>query len=452
MTPSMISMLLWAPFAFVMLIAGLIFISAGYKKGLFTALFSLVATLLAVIASLPLANLLGEILGELLASVISQSDTYSAFVPVIAGVTKGVASVVLFGLLFFFITLVLKLLMQVIVGRRVEKTGGAMRAGGVVVRALDTVLYTLLLLLPLYGTLGVYGPTATMAVELLESAEELGDGSGSMSEVYAILKTVTDHPLVSVTTSTPITVVYDELAAFELDGGKVSPVEMMKTATEFSEKIGRVLEENNEDLEKDLTELIDFMDDAVLDAEWSYAICMSAFDEISSSVQSQIPEEEKNSEYGQMVLRVLDDLGGITQKEYKKIGASGLDFLQAYLNALAEEGRSLTDEGVTDAFFEKHGLFRLLGEVCNTTSRMADLRTLYYTACAQDFCGSQNAAADLFLSAYEEAPSQRDDVILADGRIMAHFVFISDDCTKKELFLAHPFFGSEAFHRAGIET
>jgi len=447
MTSSMISMILWAPFVLVMLIAGLIFITAGYKKGLYTALFSLIATVLSLFASLPLANLLGEVLGELLVTVLSLGEELGALAPMIAGVAKGIASVVLFGLLFFFITLVLKLLMQLIVGRHVEKQGAVMCAGGVVVRVVDTVLYSLLLLLPLYGTLGVYGPTASTAVELLESSGKLGDRWEGAEDVRVVLETLTEHPLVIFTAATPAAQVYDELASFDVNDTTVSPVELMKTAAELSEKIKNVLEKDNRNLEKDLEDLIAFMDSEVLDADWTYAICMSAFEEVGDAVRQRIPAEEKNTEYGLMVDRILNSLGEMNKREFKKIGSSGLTFVGEYLRALSAEGFSLGAK-VTDDFFVRHDLFRLLGETFHSTKRMAEIRTLYCTSYAQHYYSQNSNAVSQFLRDCREEPSDREDVILADGRLMAHLAFISDDCTMESLFRQHPYFGDAAFDRA----
>ena len=131
--------------------------------------------------------------------------------------------------------MILKTLMQWTLGRLVEKKSSGMAVGGAAVRLVDTLIYTLLLLLPLYGTLGVYGPTAVMAVELVSTEGELGDGSGSMGSLYSILKTVSEHPLVTLTTAGPVVRVYEELSSFDVGDTKVSPVEMMKTATELSE-------------------------------------------------------------------------------------------------------------------------------------------------------------------------------------------------------------------------
>ena len=117
----MISLALWAPFAIVVVIAGLIFITNGCKKGLYTALLSFLATILSAIASLPLANWLGKILGEKLVSLLDLGTAARTFAPVIAGAVKGITAVVLFGVLFFFITMILKCLMQWTLGRLVKK-------------------------------------------------------------------------------------------------------------------------------------------------------------------------------------------------------------------------------------------------------------------------------------------------------------------------------------------
>ena len=453
---SMISLLLWIPFGFVLLIAGMIFISAGYKKGVFTAIFSIFATVFAALASLFLAGVAGGILGNILSGKILDAVDLgrwsSAFSSVLSGMIKGVVSVLLFGILFFLLTMIFKLVMYLCGGRLVKKECGWSRAGGVIVRVLDTVLYTLLLLLPLYGTLGVYAPVAVTAVEMLMTQEDQDaqePASAPQSELVSFLQSLAEHPLVSAATTKPMTAVYGQLSSFDVNDTEVSPVELMQTTKTLSEKIKLIMEKDNPDLEKDLADLTEFVEDSVLEAEWSYAMCMGIFDEVDRYMREEIektPRDEQNEEYVETVTKVLDSIAEIDRAEYKKLGKEGISFVKEYLNALAKSELSLKDE-LTDAFFYENGLFLALGEVLNASERMAEFRTLYYTSAAQSFFGS-GAKADLFLANYQDQVYRNREVMEADGRILAHLLFLDDECEGRDLFKAHPLFGEAAFERA----
>jgi hypothetical protein len=118
---------------------------------------------------------------------------------------QAILAVVFFAGIFFVITFVLKLIGSIVTKKiavfDVEHKG--LKWGGLGVRAVDAVLYTILLLLPLYGTIGAYAPTAQSVLSLV--------GGEETAVISQYLNAVTKHPMVAVTGNSLFGGVYNGL-------------------------------------------------------------------------------------------------------------------------------------------------------------------------------------------------------------------------------------------------
>ncbi|MBQ4323029.1 MAG: CvpA family protein, partial [Clostridia bacterium] len=194
MNPELLNLLLFAPFLLVVLITGLIFCIKGYKQGLWRALISLGITVVATVLSLLLSRLLAGILSGPILGMIPEIDlgdmaAFNDFAQsFVQGLVQEVLAILLFGIILFICLVVLK-----IVGNHVKRDflkteSKGMKWGGFGIRVLDTVVVTILLLLPLYGTLATYVTPAAKVSEMAWGAD---------STAVKLLSQVANNPIVS---------------------------------------------------------------------------------------------------------------------------------------------------------------------------------------------------------------------------------------------------------------
>ena len=173
MSPSLLNLLLWVPFLAVFFISGLIFCISGYKKGLWRALISLGVTVLSAIVSMLLSNAIAKALVPTVVAYVPVDDIFesiplseSVVNDLVHGLVGSVLSLVLFVVLMFVLTFIFKLVANAIKRKSLITPQKGYKFGGLGVRFVDAVLYTILLLLPIYGTIQTYVPTVQRAPKL----------------------------------------------------------------------------------------------------------------------------------------------------------------------------------------------------------------------------------------------------------------------------------------------
>lgn len=215
----MVNLALWAPFALIMLVIGIIFCINGYRKGLWRALLSLLATVVSAVISVFVSPLIAKnvvasasgLLAEI--GIIGEIGKVSAELAemvdeLVNGVAQSVVALVIFGLIFFVLTIILK-----IVSAKVKKAAllteeKGLKFAGLGVRLLDTVLYALIMLMPLYGTLSAYTPAVSAAMNStfieIEGSEEFEEP----------INVVSNHFLVRAEGVFPFSAAYNSLSVF----------------------------------------------------------------------------------------------------------------------------------------------------------------------------------------------------------------------------------------------
>ena len=181
MPVKILSIALWIPFGIVFLISAILFCRTGYKRGLWRSLISLGATAVSASVSLLLAGLMAQPIAGALIAALEQRRALGeleAFRPLLAGVVKSLLALIIFSVLLFITAIIAKVLADKYLKKYCMTDRKELRWGGLGVRLIDALLYTQLLLLPLYGTIAAYFPavntvmTATAQIREDETAHQ----------------------------------------------------------------------------------------------------------------------------------------------------------------------------------------------------------------------------------------------------------------------------------------
>ncbi|MBE6637592.1 MAG: CvpA family protein [Ruminococcaceae bacterium] len=227
MTSSVISLLVWAPFLLIAAICGVSFALLGYKRGTPRALISLAATLLSAVVSVILARLIASFPASFVESLVVNAIG-SDYAPMLAGghmaalvsgLATAVCALVIFIPVFLLIALLIKLVSSAVFRNLIpqpKKIGNNL--GGMAISIVDALLFTLILLLPLYGTLGLGNEVYTTVASLDES----------LAAQQELVSSAGDTLLSKTATSGPFALVYDNLLSFSHEGETINLPETVR--------------------------------------------------------------------------------------------------------------------------------------------------------------------------------------------------------------------------------
>ncbi len=398
---STISLILWLPFILVILVSGVIFCLSGYKKGLWRALISLGVTLVSAVISFFLSKLIagvaaGGIVTGILSAMPAGDPATGILKTLLPSLIQGLLAVFIFAGVFFLITLIGKIAANVVkkdmfVVSEEEKN---LKWGGLGVRAADAIIFALLFLLPLYGTVGTYAPT-------LQAVFKLG---GEETAVYAeLLAAATKHPLVALTTGTPIGGVYVGLSDTTGSGNKgdgsvnVNVAEVVGTVDKLMTKFDKFNNAQTEADKKAATlELIAELKNGVVDSKWGYQVINQATgvlkDQLVNSMTDATPEDIKAVE---TVVAMLD----MTEEEFKANGGIMLDYAEYALSndvMASLEGGDMS-KLKNDTFYEETATF------LNASTQTKEIKKYVLTETMTALCGGNTEAAGQIMESYDEA-------------------------------------------------
>lgn len=360
---SFIDFLLWLPFILTIMISGIIFCIAGYKKGLWRALISFGATLVSAIISYFAANLISSPIASVIFGLLPLEDFLDMPIlfPLINGIISSVISIILFAVFMFIITIIAK-----IIASRVKKDAlitkeRSKKLCGLAVRAVDAMVFTMLLLIPLYGTIASYIPTVTTLMSY-------SDDSGS-EIVLMYLEGISDHPIVNMAKPAPISAVYDGLSSFKLQGTDVSLSKISKTVDETMSFFDNVLEKSPEEISEQGVVVINQFEENVINQDWFYAIAQEGF-----SVASEMAESTDGAEE----MGILLDM----PKEDFQANCSAILDVAEYVfeeGIFTEAVQQLESDEPDLSFIYSSGLDEKLGELLNSTEQMVMLKSFLLT-------------------------------------------------------------------------
>lgn len=433
----MINFLLWLPFLLTAIIAGIIFCITGYKKGLFRSLISLGVTFVSAVLSMLLANLTAPVLVPAISGLIPEIDTANDIVPpemiqtLINGVIQDFISLMLFSVLFFVLTIVLKLVYNAIKHRDVFTEKKATRYGGAGVRFVDAILYALLLLLPLYGSISTYAPVASSVAPVIFSDES----EESSSELSDALYTAEHHPVVVMSNASPAKLFYNGLSGFRFNGATIDIPQIMntigKTITMAKDLIGKDIRDyGDEELE-----LIAHLRENVVDSEWFYALSSGLMTSVKDSLTADPEDSALNKE-------LIDMLQDMSKEDFKAnctvlLDVSDFAIRNGVISSIAEDDVDLDE-------LYKAGFFDEMSKAVNHSPQLAAMKTLMINSAVSElseeypeFCGKLN-------NSLTAGQLTSDEDIKAEAEAFAVLSNADGNAVIFDFIMRHPMFSDDA--------
>ena len=320
MDPKLLSLLLYVPFLIVGIVTGVIFCLKGYKQGLWRALISLGISAVAIILSILLARLVGSLLSGVLFGFVpretftemgAMEDLASQFVQ---GLISDVLAILFFALILLILLIVFKIVGNHIKTEELQPESKGYRWGGVGVRALDALLVSLLLLLPLYGTVATYVSPAAQVADKVTKKD---------SEWVELMNGLSDNALVTLYKGGPAAWVQGGLSGFTVGEMDVDLAEMASLLDEAMVRFERVQKaETEEETAEAIGELSDFLREEMIEEEFFYQLIHQIRSEAAKEV-AKLPDGDEEKEFAEFFLDVAD----VSPEEFEDNGAALLDFI-----------------------------------------------------------------------------------------------------------------------------
>jgi len=322
---SLIPLLLWIPFILLLLITGLIFCIRGYKNGVIRSAFALGATVfslilciaLSVLLSWPLSKLFIPLVSPLVEQMVPAGESLYGLVQGLVGTVLSVLiALFLFPLLFLIAAIVLRIVALKTSRDKFAPPQKSARWGGAAVGLVEALVFSLALLLPLYGSVGAYLPTVR---ELTGETE---------AEAAALLEDVCEHPLVTVFRVQPLRFTYDNLGVIVYEGGATYPSTLTEDAREIFRQVTALGEKELADYGQNELDLLRRLRKNPFLREILYRVMAMTVQNLGGTGESALPvklelAEEDIAPTGEAVLDLVENL--VEEHMNTGILADGLD-------------------------------------------------------------------------------------------------------------------------------
>ena len=297
MSPSLFSLLIWLPFLIPALLFGIIFSILGFKRGSIKASISVAITAVSALLSILLARLVAGTFAFKLTPFVhsilgGNGETLfekEHFAALITGCATALGALVLFIPCFMLLLLLLKNLTSLVFARGIPKAEHVgNKLGGMVIGFVDALLVAFLLLLPLYGTLGIGGDIlATMSslegqsrgsddvasqlnITLLSTDSTIRPTAqeahrpvaADFSEPVTLLQSLCQAPLAKLATTPIFSSIYNSMASFTYEGETVSVTKTVQTVSHVVDAINAYQSGNETDSNR-LARAFDQLEDLV---------------------------------------------------------------------------------------------------------------------------------------------------------------------------------------------
>ena len=290
MSAELLKLILWIPFLLVFLSVGVPFCFKGFRKGIFHALISTGATVVAILISFFAAKILASLaMDKVMLALPDFSDEAGSaaanLIPMlIEGLVTSLLAVILFSLLLAILMPICKWLLALI---PVPKAKGLItRLLGMTLRLAEGLVVTMLLLLPLYGTVAVYGPAVDIALAFtdspsIEDTMPDSDEATGGQEIRELVQCAITHPVVTAAKSEPFSVVYNALSSAGTDGSTVNVPKMVQSITQSADAFQSIMD--GDITFSDFDALAEIPVELV-ETDWFYAL----FSELSASMNDAL--------------------------------------------------------------------------------------------------------------------------------------------------------------------
>ncbi len=328
MNPNLIIFVLWIPFIFLLSIYGTIYCIRGYKKGLYRSLISVGATVVSGIISAILAKFFASGIADsayntILAESIGDSNPlFADFIKLFAkGILQGFIALFLFSSILFMLTIIFKVIAAAIVKDRFEPENKGMRWAGLGVRFVEAIVFTLLLLLPIYGTLATYMPIAEEIIDMSMTS----DGESEDMVVSDIIEKIGDHPLLKAAKTKPMEVIYNGLADSKVENSNLNIPKMLSSLSGILEQLKGIENLPEEEQKAAIQSLIKYIDENLVGREWFYdvySLAKNEFVKMYNSSMSDLLGEEKV--FADEFIASLE----LSEKDFQSCAKESLEFAE----------------------------------------------------------------------------------------------------------------------------
>ncbi len=434
---TIIELALFVPFFLVLTIFAIVYLINGYKRDFGNSLISLAATLITIGVSLLLAKLISRVvsgpivslLQPMVTNILSEFGTLG--ISLVEAVIEVFLAFFLFELFFVIGIAVLKTVGKNIKSSKLDKLNpgkDGTRIAGMGIRAIDAVLVTMMLLLPLYGGIAMAAPPAAAIARMGENIvapqeqndipleqfevdepsddmlQQAGDfplakidvkvqsavvlkqrGGFATSQLEAaepsisdMVEAVANHPVLAPYKYGPGSWIFSSLSNFSMNGKSMDIAAAINSLTGMLDRVlvcwEAIAVEDAEATVDAAEDLLEFTREEVIYQEWSYDIVMALLGEVDDFVESNslelYGEEEELLELYEQLRPLLD----MTFDEYTENAEGVLDFAVWLVEMYGKYGNeALSPEGPVRQDKE---LYVRLGEVLNQSEQAVGLKRI----------------------------------------------------------------------------
>ena len=402
MSPVIISIILWVPFILVVLISGVIFGLSGFKRGIWRALVSFGVTIVSAIISFFLGKLMAGILAKGIIDAIITTLSSTPGVPVslvsslVGNMVHAIAAVFLFAGIFFVLTLILKLVANFVPIAVLDVEDDGLKLAGLGVRLVDALVFSLLFLMPLYGTLGAYVPSVQPVMSMIGEEDE---------ELTVYLDSVTAHPLVTLSSNSILGGVYNQLSKVKMSEGgtAVSFPEIIDVMNETVDKFDALSNAQGEDADKACLDLIKHLKNNVVEADWSYGLIKEVTGTLKTEMVNSMGDASEEE------LAVIENVVGMldmSEDEYQENGVVILDYVEyALANKVMDTLGSDNKEALKNEEFYKE-----TAQFLNATKQTTEIKKYIVTEVVNGVCNGDTEAANKIMSNYDASAATAEEV------------------------------------------
>lgn len=461
-----INLILWAPFALVGLLATLVYCVNGLTKGTKPALVSLASIFLSAILGIFIARALAAVVapalqGMIPADLFADAGAASGMVQaLLLSIVSTITAMLLFMLLFLTLTPVISAIGKAVLRKNTQDTAvtGGSRSGGAALGLVSAVLFSLIFLLPIYGSLAAYAPVVRGALDMLpeESAPAPQETatpqllSNTVPLAYVEVRTadyeprlllrdvldcILQHPLVELSSSAPVREVYNSLSQVSAEQTTVSIADMAGTMEELMNKITAVAQADEAVRAAACRELVTFCREEVLTQPWVYSVYSMAMEQ----APAMLPEGDPTAEE---MLEILT----LNEEEFQANADALLTFAVA---ALEQDVLDELEKKNFDALVQS-GLLAETGKLLNATEQMVELKNLFYRTALETAAEDNAAQARAFAEKYPLTlltdPTQQEQ----EAEAFCILFGMDENAEPTEFFLRHPSLGEKALLELSI--
>ena len=430
MSPELLSLILWIPFLLTVIIAGLVHCISGYKRGLWRALISLGAVVVSTVISIFAARLLAKVLTPVVMNLLpldSFGEGVSAgMISMLAGsLVSMVLSIVLFGVVMFIISIILHIVSVKVQKDKLVATSKKMKFFGMGVGVVSAVLFACVWLSPVYGSLATVVPLAETVINMQESED------ASDSFVAQCINSIKSHPIVKVSESGPVSVVYSSISYLSVNNASVSIVDMSNAIEEVTALVEELKGiDDPSDIAPIAAELIGIVKDTLVEQGWVYSFAQEIVTEAKKSEEvGAILEDPIVSE----LLEILEAPEGVFKENVVAI----LDFAQYALENDVIKALEEEDMGM----LYSSGIIQEAGKLANVSDESVKVKRLLMTALLSDVFDGDAEKAQSFIDKYALGKTMGAEEQLAEAEAILVAVF---DGSVAEAIMRHPAFGEAA--------